>query len=105
MDVPLSPQILGLALAAVYSAAAMPLATLEGLLEKVDSCEPKRRLVASLMPKLAEELGQEGAVQMVKEAKLQLGVLLDADSTLEPGVPSVFDFVKVQGIDWVPLSV
>ena len=104
MDVPLSPQILGLALAAIFSAGAMQLSSLEGLLEKVESCEPKRRLVASLMPQLADELGKDGAAQMVKESGLAMGVLLDADSDLEPGVPSVFDFVKVQGIDWVPLS-
>ena len=58
MDVPLSPQILGHALAAVAAAGALPLAALEALLADVESCEPKRKLVGYLMPKLASELGQ-----------------------------------------------
>jgi hypothetical protein len=99
MDVPLSPQIL----AAVIPAGAMPFSVLEGLVEKVESCAPKRCLVEHLMPYLAEELGKDGAVQMVKGSGVNMGVLLDADASFEPGVQSVFDFVKFQGLDWMPL--
>lgn len=103
MDVPMSPQILGRALAALLIGGAVQLACLEGLLDKVESCDPKRRLVANVMPPLEEGLGRDGAVAMVKESGVHMGVLLDADGELEPSAPSVFDWVKMEGLEWVPL--
>jgi hypothetical protein len=103
MDVPMSPQILGQALAALLLAGALQFATLEGLLEKCESCDPKRRLFAKLMEPLEAGLSREGATQMVKESGVSIGVLLDADKDLEPSAPSVFDWVKTEGLDWVPL--
>ena len=103
MDVPMSPQILGRALAALLIGGAVQFACLEGLLDKVESCEPKRRLVAKLMPPLEEGLGREGAVAMVKESGVPMGVLLDADAAFEPSAASVFDWVKMEGLEWVPL--
>jgi hypothetical protein len=103
MDVPMSPQILGQALAALLLAGAMQFSCLEGLLEKCESCDPKRRLFAKLMEPLKVGLSAEGAVQMVKESGLSIGVLLDADQELEPNAPSVFDWVKTEGLDWVHL--
>ena len=103
MDVPTSPQILGQALAALLLAGAIQFSALEGLLEKIESCEPKRRLVAKLMPPLKEGLGQEGAAQMVKESGVHMGVLLDADKDFEPAAPSVFDWRKLEDLEWMPL--
>jgi hypothetical protein len=104
MDVPLSASILGSALAVVIAAGALPLSALEGLLEKVESVGPKRKLILHLMKKLAGELGQDGAAQMVKESGMAMGVLLDADAEIDPGMPSVFDWVKVEGLEWLPLN-
>lgn len=103
MDVPLSPMILGAALAATMATGALPLASLEGLLEGVESAEPKRKLAAALLPRLGAELGQDGAAAMIKDAGVSVGVLLDADKELDPGLPSVFDWAKFNGLEWVPL--
>ena len=103
MDVPLSPMILGAALAATISTGTLPLASLEGLLEGVESADPKRKLASSLLPRLKAELGEDGAITMINDAGVSIGVLLDADKDVDPGLPSVFDWAKFNGLEWVPL--
>jgi hypothetical protein len=101
--VPLSPQILGRAAAALAEAGTLRFAAVEALLSGVEAVEPKRHFFRHLVSALAKELGQEAAAAMVKESGAHCGPLLDADAELDPGAPSVFDFMKSEGLEWVPL--
>jgi hypothetical protein len=101
--VPLSPQILGRAAAALAAAGTLRFASLEALLGGVEAVEPKRHFFRHLMASLEKELGREGAAAMVAESGAHVGPLLHADPELDPGAPSVFDFVKSEGLEWVPL--
>lgn len=53
--------------------------------------------------KLAEELGEETAARMCTEGGLHIGPILDADPEFEKHLPSVPNFLKVEGLTWVPL--
>lgn len=103
LDVPLSPQILGRTAAALAEAGALRFADVPGLVAAVEAVEPKRHFFRHLLSALAVSLGEPGAAAMVADSGARLVPLLEADAELDPNAPTVRDFVKSEGLDWVPL--
>jgi hypothetical protein len=104
VDVPLAPSILGRFIAALLEQGGLQTAALEPLFEASEGAEAKRGVFKYLMRALDTSLGQPAAGELLKTADFSFGPLLDADPALEPGLPNVFDFVKMEKLEWVPLQ-
>jgi hypothetical protein len=103
VDIPLAPTIIGKFLAALLEQGTMPTSTLEKFFEASEMAEPKRAVFKNLMRSLETSLGQAPAAEMLTKGDVHMGPFLDADKSLEPALPSVFDFVKMEKLEWVPL--
>lgn len=103
VDFPLAPPILGKFLAALLEQGTLSTAPLEGFFQASEMAEPKRAVFKHLMRTLESSLGQGPAAELLTKGDVHVGPLLDAEKELEPNLPSVFDFVKMENLEWVPL--
>jgi hypothetical protein len=103
VDIPLAPPILGQFLAALLEQGSMATSALEKFFEASEMAEPKRAVFKILMRSLEGSLGQGPAAEMLTKGDVHIGPFLVGDKTLEPTLPSVFDFVKMEKLEWVPL--
>lgn len=103
VDIPLAPPILGKFLAALLEQGSMPTAALEKFFDASEMAEAKRSVFKHLMRSLETSLGQAPAAELLSKGDVHIGPFLDADKSLEPALPSVFDFIKMEKLEWVPL--
>lgn len=103
VDIPLAPPILGKFLAALLEQGTLPTTSLEPFFDASEMAEAKRAVFKNLMRTLETSLGQAPAAELLKKGDVHIGPFLDASKDLEPNLPSVFDFVKMEKLEWVPL--
>lgn len=103
VDIPLAPPILGKFLAALLEQGTLTTSPLEPFFQASEMAEAKRAVFKHLMRALETSLGQAPAAELLTKGDVHIGPFLDANEELEPALPSVFDFVKMENLEWVPL--
>lgn len=100
VDIPLAPQILGKFIAAVLERQLVQPGAFEVLFAQEGAAEAKRSIFKFAMKDLVAALGQSATEELMAPAKAMMGPLLQGDPELDAGLPTVFDFVKMEGLQW-----
>lgn len=100
VDIPLAPQILGKFLASLLESQRLAPGVFEDIFAAPGAADAKRSIFKHAMKDLAASLGQGPTEELMAPTKGIMGPLLNADPELDPGVPNVFDYVKMEGLQW-----
>lgn len=100
VDIPLAPQILGKFLAALMETQHVVPQAFEELFAAEGAADAKRSIFKHAMKALVASLGQGPTEQLMAPTKGVMGPLLNADPVLDPGLPTIFDYVKMEGLQW-----
>lgn len=100
MDVPLAPQILGKFIGELLLGQHVQPGVFEALFAQEGAAEAKRNIFKYAMKHVVASLGQGPTEELMAPAKGMMGPLLQGDPELDAGLPNVFDFVKMEGLQW-----
>eukprot|EP00892_Ulva_mutabilis_P008950 jgi/Ulvmu1/6427/UM003_0056.1 len=100
VDIPLAPQILGKFIAGMLERQQIAPTAFEVLFAALGAADAKRSIFKFAMKDLIASLGQSATEELMAPAKGMIGPLLQGDPELDAGLPTVFDFVKMEGLQW-----
>ena len=99
IDVPLAPQLLGEAVAAVIMEGAHTYALLKTLTSKMEGCEVMRKFLSVILLKLRTQGGEPALKKKLEEHAIDLEEVLKADPEFDPpDLPTVKQFLFSKGL-------